>query len=143
MERGSAVRVSGLPPVPSGVFRSVAFALARFVFGAKFAKDGYDNLQSLDDLVEVGADAGVPVPELLVPAASGLLFVGGVLVALGLAPLLGVAAIAAFMLGVSPEMHDFWNRSGDDREAELDAFLRNAAFVGAAVAFWTASRSDE
>ncbi|MFB6161372.1 MAG: DoxX family membrane protein [Haloferacaceae archaeon] len=111
----------------------VAFVLARVVFGAKFARDGYDNLA--DATIAYADDAGVPFADVLVPAASALLLVGGVLLALGLAPVIGVAAIVAFLLGVTPELHDFWNLSGDERDEELDAFLRNVSFLAGAVAF--------
>ncbi|MFC7068404.1 DoxX family membrane protein [Halobaculum lipolyticum] len=117
------------------------FALARLAFGAKFAKDGYENLRDRDEMVAYADSVGVPAPELLVPAASGLLLVGGVLVAAGLAPVLGVVAIATFMLGVTPQMHDFWNRDDEEsRTEERDAFLRNASFLGAAIAFAVAAR---
>lgn len=122
------------------MFRRLVFVLARAAFGAKFARDGYDNLADNENMVAYAESTGVPAPELLVPAASGLLFVGGILLAVGLAPLLGVIAIATFLLGVTPEMHDFWNKEGDAREEEFDAFVRNSAFLGAAVAFWIASR---
>lgn len=124
------------------VIQRVLFALARVAFGLKFARDGYRNLTALDDMVAYADGAGVPAPHLLVPAASALLLAGGVLLSLGLAPVLGVTAVALFLLGVTPELHDFWNESGEDRTDELDAFLRNSAFVGAAIAFWYGSRED-
>jgi uncharacterized membrane protein YphA (DoxX/SURF4 family) len=116
------------------------FVVARLAFGAKFARDGYDNLSNREDVVSYAESVGVPFADVLVPAASGLLLVGGVLLALGLAPLLGVVAIAAFLLGVTPQMHDFWNVEGDQRADEFDAFLRNASFLGAAIAFVVAMR---
>ncbi|MFB6096521.1 MAG: DoxX family membrane protein [Haloferacaceae archaeon] len=125
------------------MLKRAAFVLARAAFGAKFARDGYDNLTDVDDLVAVAEEAGVPRADLLVPAASLLLLVGGVLLALGIAPVLGVVAIAVFLLGVTPEMHDFWNASGDERSDEADAFVRNVAFLGAAIAFWVAVRDRE
>lgn len=116
------------------------FVLARVAFGAKFARDGYDNLTDIDDMIAYADGVGVPYPELLVPAASLLLLVGGLLLALGIAPLIGVIAIATFLLGVTPEMHDFWNKSGEERSEEFDTFLKNVAFLSAAVAFWFAFR---
>ncbi|ELZ26288.1 hypothetical protein C474_21366 [Halogeometricum pallidum JCM 14848] len=111
------------------------FIFARIAFGAKFARDGYDNLASTDDMVAYADSVGVPFANVLVPAASFLLFAGGILLALGLAPLLGIVGIATFLLGVTPQMHDFWNMEGDERDEEFDAFLRNASFLGAAIAF--------
>ncbi|WP_135305908.1 DoxX family protein [Haloarcula amylovorans] len=122
------------------MLKHAVFVLARAAFGAKFARDGYNNLADLDDMVVYADSVGVPFAGTLVPIASSLLFVGGIMLALGLAPLLGAVAIAAFMLGVTPGMHDFWNESGDERDAEFDNFLRNVAFLGGAVAFWASTR---
>ncbi|MFC7166966.1 DoxX family membrane protein [Halospeciosus flavus] len=122
------------------MIRRLVYVLARAAFGAKFARDGYENLTDIDDIVEFADGAGVPYASVLVPAASLLLLVGGILLALGIAPILGVIAIATFLLGVTPEMHDFWHETGEERTEEFDSFLRNIAFLGAAVAFWLVSR---
>lgn len=122
------------------MLRRIVFVLARVAFGAKFARDGYDNLTDIDDMIAYADDVGVPRPDVLVPTASILLFVGGILLALGIAPLLGVIAIATFLLGVTPEMHDFWNRSGEERSEQFDTFLTNVSFLAGAIAFWVALR---
>jgi putative oxidoreductase len=123
------------------VLRNAILVVARVAFGAKFAKDGFENLTDTESMVAYAEGAGVPMPELLVPAASFVLFAGGLLLALGLAPLLGVVAIATFLLGVTPEMHDFWNREDDEeRQTEREAFTRNATFLAGAIAFAAAVR---
>ena len=122
------------------MLKRVVYVLARVVFGAKFARDGYTNLSQREEMVAYADSVGVPFPDVLVPAASGLLLVGGILLALGLAPIVGVLAIATFLLGVTPEMHDFWNKTDEERADEFDNFLRNAAFLSGAVAFWRATR---
>lgn len=125
------------------MLKHAVFVLARAAFGAKFARDGYSNLSDLDDMVAYADSVGVPLAGTLVPLASSLLFVGGIALALGFAPLLGAVAIGAFMLGVTPGMHDFWNESGDERDAEFDNFLRNVAFLGGAVAFGASTRERD
>lgn len=125
------------------MLKRAAFVLARAAFGVKFARDGYDNLTDVDDMIEVAEGADVPYANVLVPVASLLLLIGGVLLALGIAPILGVVAIATFLLGVTPEMHDFWNESGEERSDEFDSFVRNVSFLGAAVAFWLAFRERD
>lgn len=125
------------------MLKRTVFVLARAVFGAKFALDGYENISANDDMVAYAESAGVPFASVLVPTASAALLAGGVLLALGLAPVLGVVGIAAFLLGVTPELHDFWNESGEDREAELANFTRNLAFLGGAIAFGVAAADEE
>lgn len=135
---------SWLHHVSPAMLRNALFAVARVAFGAKFAKDGYENLTDLDSVIGYADAMDIPHPELLVPAASGLLLVGGLLLALGLAPLLGVVAIATFLLGVTPGIHDFWNREDEEeRQTELEAFTRNATFLAGAVAFAAAVRDGD
>lgn len=121
----------------------ILLVLARTAFGVKFAHDGYNNLVNREEMIGYAESVGVPAPNVLVPAASFGLLVGGVLLALGIAPLLGVAAIAAFLLGVTPQMHDFWNMEDEQRGEEFDRFARNVAFLSGAIAFGVAHSGDD
>jgi hypothetical protein len=61
-----------------------------------------------------------------------------------------VAAIAGFLVGVSPLIHDFWNMEDpQQRQNEMINFSKNMALLGAALALaaveepWPASLSTE
>ena len=107
--------------------------LGRLLFGGLFAYMGATNLRNLEGRVSYAEAKDVPKPDVLVPAASGMLSLGGVGVALRRLPRLSAAAVAAFLLGVTPTMHDFWNLDGEDRATERNSFLKNAALFGAAL----------
>ncbi|HEX3587366.1 MAG TPA: hypothetical protein VH024_15300, partial [Candidatus Angelobacter sp.] len=63
------------------------------------------------------------------------LMAGGVSILLGIKPKLGTAAIAGFLAGVSPVMHDFWRiDEPNQRMNEMINFSKNMALLGSALA---------
>ena len=57
-------------------------------------------------------------------------------------PRLAAGAIASFLVGVTPLMHDFWNMEGEQRTTEQTNFLQNVALLGAALAFISGASDD-
>jgi uncharacterized membrane protein YphA (DoxX/SURF4 family) len=64
-----------------------------------------------------------------------MLVAGGASIIAGVQPKIGAALIAAFLAGVSPAMHDFWNVDPSQRQTEMINFLKNMALLGSALAF--------
>jgi uncharacterized membrane protein YphA (DoxX/SURF4 family) len=63
------------------------------------------------------------------------LIAGGASILLGVKPKLGAAAIAGFLAGVSPVMHDFWRvEEPNQRMNEMINFSKNMALIGGALA---------
>jgi putative oxidoreductase len=108
--------------------------LGRLLFGLGLALQASEDFRDMEDTVEYAESAGVPAPDLLAPLASGMMFVGGVGVALWRFPRVATGAVVAFLAVVTPTMHDFWNEEGDASGERL-AFFGNLAMLGAAVAF--------
>ncbi|WP_071391204.1 DoxX family protein [Haloprofundus marisrubri] len=119
--------------VGSAVVRAV-FVLGRTIFGGLLAYMGVKNLQNLSGRIAYAEAKEIPNPKVLVPASSGALIAGGVGIALWKYPRLAAAGVATFLAGVTPTMHDFWNMEDEDRMNERNAFLKNAALFGAALA---------
>ena len=60
---------------------------------------------------------------------------GGASLLLGVKPKLGSAAVAGFLAGVSPVMHDFWKQQDpQQRQMEMIQFSKNMALLGGALA---------
>jgi len=116
--------------------------LARLLFGSGIAMLGFRNLQDLEGRIAYADAKGVPLADTLVPAASGLLLGGGLGISLWKFPKLSAASVAAFLIGVTPTMHDFWAVDDDSRDEELTSFLQNLALLGAAVAFLQRSMDE-
>jgi putative oxidoreductase len=113
--------------------------LGRMLFGCGVALQASEDFREMEDTIEYAESAGVPVPEVLAPFASGMMLVGGIGTALWRFPRLATGAVATFLAVVTPTMHDFWNADPDDRSGERLAFLGNLAMFGAAVAFLRAA----
>jgi uncharacterized membrane protein YphA (DoxX/SURF4 family) len=109
--------------------------LARVLYGGVLAYMAVDAFARHDERVEHAAEQGVPVPELLVPLATGQLLVGSVGLALWRLPRLSAGAVAAFFALVTPVMDDFWNETGEARVEKRVGFTKNLVVLGGALAF--------
>ena len=111
------------------------FRLGRLVFGLGMALQASEDFRDMDDTIEYAESAGVPLPELMAPMASGMMLVSGLGVAFWRLPRIATGAVTTFLAVVTLTMHDFWNADPDDRDGERLAFFGNMAMFGAALAF--------
>lgn len=125
------------PPLQTDVFdASLAaelFVLGRLLFGGVLAFNGLNHFLDVDSMTEYAASKGVPHPRVAVVVTGGMLLVGGLGIALGIAPTFSAGAIAAFLLVTTPLMHDFWAVPEDQRQSEMTHFLKNVSLLGAAL----------
>jgi uncharacterized membrane protein YphA (DoxX/SURF4 family) len=130
------------------------FVLGRAIFGGFFAYNGINHLQHAEGMAQYAAAKGVPAAEQAVQATGALLLVGGLSVMMGIKPRQGLAAIVAFLVPVSLQMHRFWDEQDPAaHQTEMIQFMKNMALVGAALTMmeirepWPASidaaREDE
>lgn len=111
---------------------AIAFLLGRLLFGGTLAYLALDNLLDMEKSIAYAQSKGAPLASITVPATSGLVVLGSVFLILGIAPLIGSIFILAFLLPVTPIMHDF---RGDADESQLIHFMKNAGLVGGALVF--------
>ncbi len=117
--------------------------VGRLLFGGGLAALALRNLTNLDGRIAYADAKGVPFAERLVPAASGLLLGGGLGIGAWKFPKLSASSVAAFFIGVTPVMHDFWADDDEAFDEELTSFLQNLTLLGAAIAFFRrASRNS-
>lgn len=121
---------------------TVLHLLGRAIFGGYFLYSGLHHFLDREPLVEQARRKGVAAPDLAV-AGSGLLIVaGGLSLLAGTRPKVGAGLIAAFLLGVSPQMHAFWKEQ--DAEKWMNEFVnstKNMALIGEQRAGSGASRA--
>src|SRR5581483_4920144 len=111
------------------------FVLGRAIFGGYFAYNGINHFLNRDAMTQYAASKGVASPESLVPATGALLLGGGLSIAAGLKPRQGIAAVIAFLIPVTLQMHRYWEESDPARQmTEMVNFTKNLALVGAALA---------
>jgi putative oxidoreductase len=112
-----------------------AFIIGRLIFGSFFIYNGVNHLKQRKSLAEYAGAKKVPMPDVAVTATGVVLIAGGASILLGVKPKLGAAAIAGFLAGVSPIMHDFWSiEDPNQRMNEMINFSKNLALLGGALA---------
>lgn len=108
------------------------FFAGRLLLGGFFLWMGLQHLRNLENMSGFAASQGVPAPKLATAGSGVLLLVGGASVVTGIAPLLGVLALAAFLVPVTLKMHAFWAiEDPQARSLQMTQFLKNVALLGA------------
>ncbi|CDK40205.1 DoxX family protein [Halorubrum sp. AJ67] len=115
--------------------RGAPSQLGRVLLGVGLAAQASEDFRDMDDTVEYAESAGVPMPEVAAPFASGMMVVAGVGIALWRLPRVATGAAVAFLTVVTATMHDFWNANEDDASGERLAFFGNLAMLGGALVF--------
>ncbi len=111
------------------------FLVGRCLVGGMYLWSGTNNLMSLQATAAFASSKGLPFPEVGVTFASLLLVAGGLSLLTGIHPRVGVAAIALFLVSVTPVMHNWWALTGMDRAIQLFSFEDNVALFGSALVF--------
>lgn len=113
----------------------IPFLIGRLVFGGFFLYNGINHLKERKSLTGYAQSKNVPMAEAAVTATGIAMIAGGTSILLGVKPKLGAAAIAIFLGGVSPVMHDFWRMEDpNQRMNEMVHFTKNLALLGGALA---------
>jgi len=111
------------------------FLLGRLIFGGFFVYSGLHHFQEKKVLAQYAAAKNVPLPDIAVTASGAMLMLGGASILLGVKPKIGALAIAGFLAGVSPMIHDFWRtEDSQQRQNEMAHFMKNIAMLGGVLA---------
>jgi len=125
-----------------------AFLLGRVIFGGFFVYSGFNHFKHREQMSGYAASKGTRAPEAAVLGTGAMLLSAGTSVITGITPRKGLAAIVAFLVPVSLQMHRFWDiEDPQQRQNEMIHFMKNMALAGAALAMmqipepWPASVS--
>ena len=115
--------------------RSATAALvpvARGLFTAIFLNAGSSHFNAAT--IAYASSAGVPLASVLVPASGVLAFLGALSVLVGWRARLGAAALIAFLVPVTLQMHAFW-AVPDPVMASMQyaMFMKNLGLIGGAL----------
>lgn len=105
----------------------------RLLFSGILAYMALDGFKNNEKRVEVAAESGVPVPEILVPFVTGMLFVANLGIVLWKYPRASAGALIVFFLVTTPSIHNFWTMEGKERQGNKINFLKNCALLGCSV----------
>jgi len=120
-------------PASGGRINKAALLTGRALFGGFFLMNAFNHFKKADMMAAYSASKGVPSPKAAVLASGALIGLGGMSLLLGVKPKVGAGMIAAFLLGVSPKMHDFWNETDPKEKMNNQVqFMKNVALLGGA-----------
>ena len=84
------------------------FLAGRLIAGSYYVMSGANHFMKWDMLTQYAKSKNVPLAKWAVLFSGLLLLLGGASVLTGVYPQVGVACVAAFFLGVTFKMHNFW-----------------------------------
>ncbi|NGM70661.1 DoxX family protein [Natronolimnobius sp. AArcel1] len=116
--------------------------LGRALYSGVLAYMAVDGFKSNEKRVEIADSKGVPLPEIMVPAATALLLVANIGILLWKYPRASAVGLIVFFLGTTPQIHDFWNMEGKDRNDNKINFCKNLALIGGAIVLLTEAHKD-
>ena|SRR5205814_868270 len=106
--------------------------LGRILYSLIFLESILSNFSASS--IGKAADKGVPMANILVPAAGIVAFVGGLSIVLGYKAKLGAWLIILFLVPVTLMMHNFWTITDPVmRRTQRVMFMKNLSMVGAAL----------
>lgn len=107
----------------------------RILFGLVIAFTGLNHFLDMEGMIGYAEAKGVPAASLAIPLSGAVLLFGGLGIVLGVFPVLAAAALVAFFVVVTPKMHDFWNVPEEQKQGEINSFLKNVGLLGASLVF--------
>nr|WP_241154871.1 DoxX family protein [Halorubrum sp. CSM-61] len=117
-------------------------AIGRALYAGVLAYMALDGFKNNAKRVEVAEAKGVPMPDVLVPFVTGMLFVANLGVVFWKLPRLSAGALVTFFIGTTPAIHDFWTMEGKERHDNKINFLKNLALLGGAITLLDAADKE-
>lgn len=105
--------------------------LGRILLAFLFLQSGFDNLLNYNKAAGLMAVRGVPEPQILLPLAIAVLFIGGIMVLVGWKARWGALALILFMIPATLYFHGYWSYPEALQLNQFHHFVKNLAIIGA------------
>ena len=138
----AASTADAAPTAASDPGASPPSAIGRALYGGILAYMAVDGFKNNEKRVSVAEEKGVPMPDVLVPFVTGMLFVANLGVVFWKFPRASAGALIVFFLGTTPSIYNFWTMEGKERHGNKINFLKNVALLGGAVMLLDAAADD-
>jgi putative oxidoreductase len=114
----------------------VAYLIGRIIFGSYWLMAALNHFKNLAHMSEYAKAKGTPLPKLAVAGTGVILSAGGLSMLLGLHPVVGIALLLVFLIGVSIQVHNFWKvDDAQSKQIDIINFTKNMALIGALLMF--------
>lgn len=112
-------------------WQPLVILLARLLLSLIFIISGVNHILNWTGSIAYMREAGLVVPQLLLPGAIVLLLCGGLFVLVGFHVRLGALLLILFLIPTTLLFHDFWNKdTALDAQREMISFLKNVGLLG-------------
>jgi putative oxidoreductase len=109
----------------------IAFLIGRIIAGGYFLMGGFNHFKNLGMMTGYAKMKGTPAPAVAVGGTGVLLLLGGFSLLLGYQPIVGIALLIVFLLGVSFNIHNFWTvQDPMMKMGEMVNFMKNMWLIG-------------
>jgi len=106
--------------------------VGRIIFGGFFFYSGINHFAKFGMMSQYAKTKGVPFPAIAQGLTGLMLLLGGLSIAFGIYPFVGLVLLVAFLVPVSLKMHNFWKLEDPQvRMADKVNFTKNMALLGA------------
>lgn len=105
--------------------------LGRILLAFLFLQSGFDKLLNYNKAAGLMAARGVPEPQILLPLAIAVLFIGGIMVLVGWKARWGALALILFMIPATLYFHGYWSYPEALQLNQFHHFVKNLAIIGA------------
>jgi len=105
--------------------------LAKLLIGSLFIFSGLFNIHRKEILVGVLVERNIPLPHICINLGMLTALCGGVLILLNIKLVLASILLSGFVVTASIIFHDFWNKTGHERDMKIISFMNNIALLGA------------
>jgi putative oxidoreductase len=113
-------------------FMTYLFLIGRLIFGVYFIFSGLNHFMQMKMMTGYAQSKGVPMPSAAIAITGAMLILGGLSIALGAFPRIGILILFVFLAPVTFMMHNYWKvQDPQAKMGEMINFLKNAALMGA------------
>ena len=105
--------------------------LGRILLAFLFLQSGFDKLLHYNKAAGLMAARGVPEPQILLPLAIAVLFIGGIMVLVGWKARWGALALILFMIPATLYFHGYWSYPEALQLNQFQHFVKKLAIIGA------------
>ena len=116
---------------PCRLIKRYAPLIARILIAQLFLVAGFGKFAAFPRTVAYLANAGLPIPEVLLVLAIALEFGGGILLILGWKVRWVAAGLFGFTLIATVMFHAFWAVEPEMIKSDMNNFMKNLAIMGA------------
>lgn len=111
--------------------KTYAPLLGRILLSFLFLQSGFEKVLNYNKTLALVNALGIPAPQILLPLAIAVLFIGAIMILIGWKAHWGALLLIAFMIPATLFFHSYWNLPEALQLDQFHHFAKNLAIIGA------------